>query len=264
MNENLKADLIDSMLAGEAARFQIHTFDVLDSTNTYLKRAGAQGEMDGTVVLADRQMAGRGRMGRTFFSPDGTGLYMSILLRRPWSARHALRLTTAAAVAVAQAIEALIGCRADIKWVNDIYLDGKKVCGILTEGSVVPGTDRLDYAVIGIGVNICPPADGFPPELEAMATALFGAESLQGARERLAADILNRLAVLLREDQASEVYREYRCRCMALGKRILVLQNGTQREAKVLDLDEEFRLAVEFENGEKSLLDSGEISIRVQ
>ena len=261
--EGLSCERMRESLLGEATGFRITTFDVLDSTNTYLKSKGVQGEADGAVVLADRQLSGRGRMERSFFSPGKTGLYMSILLRREWSVRHALTLTTCAAVAVAQAIEALIGRRADIKWVNDIYLDGKKVCGILCEGNVIPGTDRLDFAVLGVGVNVCSPSEGFPPELDAIATSLFRGEAPEGAREQLAADILNRLAALL-SDEAAKVYREYRSRCIAIGKRVVVLQGGTQRTADVLDLDDEFRLVVRWENGQTGLLDSGEISIRIQ
>ena len=172
-------------------RCRILVYDHLPSTNQTAREMAADGALDGTVVLAHKQSAGRGRLGRSFFSPDGTGLYMSLILRRDLTAADALRLTPMAAVATAEAIEDMVGHKVDIKWVNDIYLDQKKVCGILTEGSVDPTSGRLAYAVIGIGVNITPPDGGFPEEIRQVAGAILPAsDDAEGVRDALVEKIL--------------------------------------------------------------------------
>ena len=140
-------------------------FPVLPSTNDTVKALAAEGAPEGVVVLAEAQTAGKGRMRRQFFSPDGTGIYMSILLRPKLAAEDALFITTAAAAAVADAIEAATGENAGIKWVNDVYLRGLKVCGILTEGALGLEEGNLEYAVLGIGINAIAPQNGFPEEI---------------------------------------------------------------------------------------------------
>ena len=126
------------------------------------------------MVIANEQTAGRGRLSRSFFSPKDTGIYMSLLLRpKNYSAKQAVRITTMAAVAMCEAIETVSDEKAEIKWVNDIFVRGEKVCGILTEGSFNLESGLLDYAVLGIGINIYQPKDGFPNELSSIAGAVF-------------------------------------------------------------------------------------------
>ena len=176
----------------------ILTYDTLSSTNATAREQAMQGASDMTVILAEHQSGGRGRMQRTFHSPEGTGIYMSVIVRRPMTARDATHITPLAAVATAQAIESMIHRPVGIKWVNDIYLDGKKVCGILCEGAVEPGTRQLQYAVIGIGVNVTPPKDGFPEEIRHIAGSVFDADTESWhLRDRLIGEILERLAFLL-------------------------------------------------------------------
>ena len=129
-------------------------FEELDSTNSYLKEMAAKGAQEGTIIIANRQSAGRGRLGRSFFSPEEKGIYMSILLRPDISLERAVLITSMAAVAVAEAIEQVSGIQTKIKWVNDIFLNKKKVCGILTEAGIDAETGTLEYAVLGIGVNV--------------------------------------------------------------------------------------------------------------
>ena len=170
-------------------RLQLYVLQRVTSTNTVLRQMAEEGAEDGSVLLADSQTAGRGRMDRRFYSPPGTGLYLSLLLRPRIPAADAVRITACAAVAAAEAIEEVSGRRTAVKWVNDILLDGRKVCGILTEGSVDPLTGLLRYAVVGIGVNITPPPDGFPPELRTVAGAVCERNE-PGLRCRLAALLL--------------------------------------------------------------------------
>jgi BirA family biotin operon repressor/biotin-[acetyl-CoA-carboxylase] ligase len=204
-------------------------------------------------------------MSRSFFSPDGTGIYMSVIVRRPVRAQDATRLTTLAAVATAQAIESMIHGPVDIKWVNDIYLKGRKVCGILCEGAVEPGTQNLQYAVIGIGVNVISPKNGFPEEIREIAGAVFDAvEDTNSLRDRLIGEILDRLAFLLDQKDRALCLAEYRRRSMVVGREVTVHSvDGTSRAARALQIDDEYRLIVQYESGETSALDSGEVSIRL-
>ena len=147
----------------------------LDSTNAEALRRAVDGAPEGTVIVAEEQTAGRGRRGRSFFSPAGTGIYLSILVRPALAAERAHLLTCSAAVAVAEAIEACAGVDASIKWVNDVYCRGKKVAGILTEGSFDLEGGVLQHAVVGIGVNVRPPHAGFPAEIAERAGAVLPA-----------------------------------------------------------------------------------------
>ena len=139
------------LLTGPARRCAIDVQDSVTSTNTLLKQIAEHGGAEGMVLIAHQQTQGKGRLGRAFFSPKGTGLYLSVLLRPRFSAEEALSITTAAAVAVAQAIDAVTGEYPQIKWVNDVYLRGRKVCGILTEAAVDFESSGLHYAILEIG-----------------------------------------------------------------------------------------------------------------
>lgn len=260
----VSAARIEQALQGAAKEARVSVFPTLASTNATAKQMAADGAQNGLVVIAEHQSAGRGRMSRSFFSPDGTGLYMSLVVRRPLPPTAAVRLTTAAAVATAQAVEAVSGRTAHIKWINDIYLDGKKACGILTEASISPETRLLDFAVIGIGVNVAPPADGFPADIADIATAVFkNADAASGMRERLAADILNRLLPMADALASPDILAEYRRRCMTTGQRVLVRRAEEDgRAAVALGIDDEFRLLVQYEDGTTEALDSGEISVK--
>ena len=264
--QELNAERIEQRLQEGARACRVTVFPTLASTNATAKQMAVEGAQNGAVVIAERQSAGRGRMGRSFFSPDGTGLYMSLIVRRDMPISHATRLTTAAAVAVAQAIEQVSGRTARIKWVNDIYLDGKKACGILTEGGICSEGGRLEYAVIGIGVNVAPPAGGFPSDISDIATAVFDrAGAAHGAREALAAEILNRLMPMLDNITSLDILNEYRRRSLIQEQCVLVHRAGVPpRAAHALGVDEEFRLLVRYEDGTTEALDSGEVSVRAQ
>lgn len=228
----------------------IEQYDTVTSTNDLLKAKAKAGAPAGTVIVAARQTAGRGRMGRSFLSEDG-GLYMSVLLRPMGAAVDVLTVTAKAAVAVALAVEKHTGKAAAIKWVNDIYQNGKKVCGILAEGQA--NADGLDYVVLGIGVNLKAPKGGFPAELRDIAGSL-AAEVDQDAFLR---DVLKNLS-------AEDMYAEYTKRDMLFGKTVTVLRGGEVVCTAVANgITEDFGLRIVTENGEE-VLHTGEVSIRVQ
>ena len=240
--------------------YRLLALECAESTNAVAAEAARKGEAEGLVVVAERQTAGRGRRGRSFFSPGGTGLYMSILLRPRFSPERAVLLTAAAACAVCEAIEAELGLAPGIKWVNDILLDGKKVCGILVESSA--GADGLEYAIAGIGVNVTAPCGGFPAELKDIAGALT-AEPVPGLRERLASRIVSSFTRLYGAVGRGEQLEGYARRVTPPGTKITVLTPEGPRPATVLGTDENCRLLVRYDGGGEDALFSGEISIRV-
>lgn len=236
--------------------------DTVSSTNTLLKEMAAADAPHGTVIAAAAQTDGRGRRGRSFFSPDGTGLYISVLLRPDLPPSRAIRITTAAAVAAAVAVEETTGRAPGIKWVNDLYLDGRKIAGILTESAITPDGGRLEYAVLGVGMNVVPPQDGFPAEIADIAGAILPSPVPDG-RARLAAAFLTRFFRMAdRLDDASYM-EEYRRRCFVLGKRITVWRGDECYPAVAQAVDENGGLTVCREDGTREVLASGEISIRV-
>ncbi len=236
-------------------QYFMHRYACVSSTNTLLRRMADDGAPEGTVVLADAQTAGRGRMGRQFYSPDG-GLYMSVLLRPAGSAARALGITTRAAVAVAKVIERHTGRAAAIKWVNDVYQNGKKVCGILTEGKCAPD-GSLVYAVLGIGVNLCLPSGGFDESIRDSAGAIF-APGEDFDREAFAHDILHAFFGC-----GEDCYEEYARRSMLTGKTVTAFQGGVPLcSGTVLGIDRDFALRLRLPNGSEATLHSGEVSVR--
>ncbi len=245
-------------------RFSVQVHDVLPSTNTVLKTMAADGAPEGLTLIARQQTAGRGRMGRSFFSPADSGLYMSFLLRPHIRAAESTRITACAAVAVAQAIEALAAVPAQIKWVNDVLVGGKKVCGILTEASVDCESAMINYAVVGIGVNASLPAGDFPEELRQVAGAVFGAERIPELRCRLAAAILDNFMALYEQGENGPCFTEYQKRSLVLGRPVNLLSPGREPvPALVLGLEPDFSLRVRLADGSETRVNSGEVSVRV-
>ncbi len=263
----LSAEGIKTYLDITYSQLQPEVRSIVTSTNTLAKEQAKAGIAEGYVLLADAQTGGRGRLGRSFFSPSQTGLYMSIVLRpAQWTAQQTTRLTTIAAAAVSEAIETVTGQHAPIKWVNDIFVDNKKVCGILTEASFGAQDGFTEYAIVGIGVNVYTPEDGFPTELQAIAGAVWNTLQANG-KNRLAAEILNRFmryyTSLCNNDTSTDYIQAYRKRSLVLGKEIRVLHGDTSRMAVALDIDDDCHLLVEYEDGTRETLSSGEISIRL-
>ena len=266
MNTGLTAEQIQKNLDARGLPFPIRTevHPVLASTNTYVKQAGDNGVPEGLLVIAEHQTGGRGRRGRSFHSPEGTGLYMSLLLRPAFAPDEALHITTCAAAAVSEAIEEISGQKAGIKWVNDVYMDGKKVCGILTESSVSIAKGKLEYAVLGIGVNVFIPNEDFPEEIRHIAGSVFGEKPQEDVRGELAAEIIARFLSYYATLDSKAYMKTYRDRMILFGKKVQVHSGvgDVLGEGECLDLDEELRLIVRMTNGEIRALSSGEVSIR--
>ena len=238
--------------------------DCTGSTNADMKRMADAGAAEGTVLIAAKQTAGRGRLGRSFYSPEGCGLYMSILLRPKLPVSDALRITTCAAAAAAEALETLSGKRALIKWVNDIMIGGRKVCGILAESSVC-ADGSLRYCVLGIGVNLLPPAGGYPGELENIAGAVFDAGDAVELCMKTADAIVRRFMEYYRSGLESSAFREeYRRRSLLTGLDVDVIPHaGAPAEsAHVLGIDDDFSLAVRMDDGNVRHLSSGDVSVK--
>lgn len=236
-----------------------YKFQRVDSTNTVAKQLAREGADEGTLVIADSQEAGRGRLGRNFFSPDG-GLYMSLLLRPTFSAADARLITTAAAVAVCRALERKKGERFSIKWVNDIYKDGRKVCGILTESAPSPD-GKLEWAVLGIGINLfstCP----VPSELEhILGFALDSQDDVD--KTALAEEIRDEFFLLYPTLCERKFADEYRKRMFLTGKRVSVIREEKEIPALVKGTDDDLHLLVEYDDGTQETLGAGEVSIRL-
>ncbi len=253
---------IRQYLTGEAQSLDLRVFDSVDSTNVLLRSLANAGAAEGTVVIAAEQTGGRGRKGRSFYSPQGTGVYISLLLKPRIAPDDATLITTTAAVAVCEAIEALSGEPAAIKWVNDVFLRGKKVCGILTEGSFDMESGQFDYAVLGAGINVYEPAGGFPAEIREIAGSVLQSPA-PDAKNRIIAEYLNRFLPLYRKLGSPETNAEYKKRSFVLGRMVNVLAGERVTPARALDVDERCRLVVEYESGQREALSSGEISVKI-
>lgn len=233
------------------------------STNALVREKANQGCPEGCVIVACEQTAGRGRYGRQFFSPADTGVYLSLLLRpTAYSPQQATCLTAAAAAAMCQAMEAVTGQQPGIKWVNDIFLHGKKVCGILTEAAVGLETGALDYMVLGAGVNLYPPADGFPEEIQSIAGSVLE-RSCPEAKNRLVGEFLNRFWYFYTHPECRAYLEDYRARSLAIGQNVTVLSAGRAVSAYAYGIDDDFRLLVRYENGDTEALSYGEIRIQL-
>lgn len=261
--DRLSPQAIEKYFSRRADCWDIEVRKTVTSTNTVLKAQAEVGVPEGKILVAVEQTAGRGRMDRRFYSPAGSGVYMSFLLRPPYSASQSLYITAAAAVAVAEAIESAAEQEAQIKWVNDVYLRGKKACGILTEAAFDMETKRLSYAVLGIGINMRPPADGFPDELSPIVTSVFDKTNYAPAlRNQIVAETIERFWHFYEDLGEKAFLQGYRERSFLSGKDVYVINGAERQTARALDIDDEFRLHVRYENGADEYLQSGEISVK--
>ena len=236
----------------------VELLDTVDSTNNHLKALGAAGAPHGTVAVADAQTGGRGRLGRRFDSAPGAGIYLSALLRPACPPAELMTLTAQAAVAVRRAIREAAGVEAGIKWVNDLVLNGKKLCGILTELSLEAESSLVSYAVVGVGVNCNRPAEAFPPELRGTAGSLLSQTGKRVDRNALAAALIRELSALPKLDWREE----YRAACVNIGKEIQILAPGqAPRPGTALDVGPNAELLVQTDAGVEAV-QSGEVYVR--
>ncbi len=269
MNECLKNESIVEHLDTEAYKLfnnHILMYETIDSTNIEAKRLVKDNAVPshGVVLLAESQTAGRGRLGRSFYSPKSSGIYTSIIFdskELKKGASTSLAVTVAAAIAVRRALEE-VGVEAKIKWVNDLFVENKKVCGILTEGIFATGQSQLatgvETYVIGIGINVFDAEDGFPQELKHIAGALNKAID----RNILVAKLLNNLLSVLAEEDTS-VIDEYRKYSLVLNKEVTVIKPSETYLAVVREITDEAHLVVELKDGKREELLSGEVSLRL-
>jgi BirA family biotin operon repressor/biotin-[acetyl-CoA-carboxylase] ligase len=251
----LKNDILSAEGAGPylAGDWKICVMENVDSTNDEVRRRAQAGASDKTVIAAERQTGGRGRRGKSFYSPRGTGLYMSVLLRPKMNLKDATLVTCRVAVAVARAIEKFTDENVQIKWVNDIHINGKKVCGILSEAASDLESGAVEFIVVGIGVNVS--TRDFPEELKDIATCVPGGVN----RNELLAEILNRLD----ETLAGDIMDEYKKRSCVVGRMIEIIHTDGRETAAAVDIDGEGRLVVRDAQGKLKKLHSGEISVRI-
>lgn len=251
---------IRDFLPEEYKSLAICLYDCIDSTNDEAKRQWKEKRKAPCLLISKAQTAGRGRRGRSFYSPEGTGLYMSLLLQPATGLEDAVHITTAAAVITAKNLRKLTGAFIGIKWVNDLYLDDKKICGILAEAVVEPDVKETPAIVVGIGVNIS--TEVFPEELKGGAGALGIAGAVVDINE-LAAGIAGDLLDYAKDMSDCSFVDEYRQMSVVLGKEIRYNEGDAQVSARALDIDSEGGLMVELPDGTVKVLKTGEITLRL-
>ena len=271
-SDMLSVEGILPYLSDSTAADRIHVFKQLESTNLTAKRMALDGAPAETVVIAEEQTKGKGRMGRSFYSPSGSGIYMSFILAPRFDTAKSVLITTAASVAVCKAIEKVTGISCQIKWVNDVYMNEKKICGILTEAVTDFESGRIHYIVLGIGINYSTSKTAFPKELSGIAGSLYeGATEDHISRNRLIAETINQVFAVNERLESREFISEYKARSFVLGKEIRIIPTiGPDAErnfdegipATVMDIDGDGGLVVKYQDGTVSTLNSGEISIR--
>lgn len=242
----------------------IYCHDEIDSTNTAIKLLAKENASEGTIVATEMQTAGKGRLGKSFFSPRGCGVYFSILLRPQIPPSDSVFITVAASVAVRRALISLLGIKTQIKWVNDIYFSGKKLCGILTES--VLSSASLDFAVLGIGINIKSPEGGYPEEFAYKTTNICEIVSSvpDDFKNKLIAEVVNQFEKIYKELESKSFVEEYKEASCILGEKIQILSGSHKGKfATAKDIDENAGLVVLLDNGEMVTLSSGDVSILI-
>ena len=251
-------------LSGCLVGSSLACLDSIDSTNTECKRRAMAGAPEGLVVLSDEQTGGRGRLGRTFQSPKGCGLYLSALLRPALPPREVEDFTAWVAVAVCDGIRAACGVEPKIKWTNDIVYEGRKLVGILTELGLESETNSLQYLVPGIGINVNHRPEDFGEDIRSMAVSLAQILGRPVRRSALAVEVIRALDRMYRDfpHNKGEYLERYRALCITPGNQVQLITPVSRQEAYALEIDDDFRLVVELPDGTRKALSSGEVSVR--
>ena len=251
-------DEIIRMLAPHPWASHIHYFETIDSTNTYAKQLASEGAPEGTIILAGQQSAGRGRLGRSFSSPAGRGIYMSLIFRPNCPPEELMHLTCAVGVAAAKSIKFP---HVQLKWTNDLILKRRKLGGILCEISVNPATGLVDWAVVGIGINCCGSRWDFPREIRRIACSLqMDAQNVPALTVQLICKLYEMRQNLLTGKQA--ILEEFTRRCITIGQEISIVHGEEIRHAVATGVDENGGLLVRLADGSTETVTSGEVSIR--
>jgi len=237
--------------------------DSIDSTNRQAKELAIAGAAHGSTIIASTQTLGKGRFGRDFFSPPNSGIYMSLILDPQQLKFEAPTMIIAlTALAVCTAIENVSNKKPSIKWANDVFIEGKKVCGISTEAAMDFETGQTQWIVVGIGINVHAPKSGVPKNLQEVIGFVFDRNDTPAARNQIAADLINKITDPPKELTAQEVLRQYRDRLFMLGKKVSVSAANESYEATALDIDDKGQLIVKKEDGKTVTLFSGEVSVK--
>ena len=260
-NDTLSEALISEGLATSFVGRKMILLPTIHSTNNYLKELDTTDDDSGLVVISNEQTSGRGRRSRTFLSPKSEGIYLSILLKVNNSRQDIRLLTICTAVAISKAIEKKCTIRADIKWVNDIFCNGKKICGILTEAILSGELQELSSIIIGIGIN----TGTIPPELNDIATSIEEVAGIRGIRNELITEVLNLFEMVYLDyterEKRQEIMEYYKSRLFIIGKQILVSGVGTSYVATVLGVDDMGGLIVKDDCERTQHITSGEIEL---
>lgn len=255
--------ILSSLSSENSWRDKIHCYESVTSTNDVLKQMARQGAPHGTVLVADSQSAGRGRLGRAFVSPANMGIYMSVLLRPACEPTQLMHLTCAAACAACSAIELALDFRPGIKWANDLVYQKKKLAGILTELGFHPD-GSIAYCIIGIGINCNQQSADFPPQIRQIAGSLTMVTGKPINRGFVAAKMIDSFAamneVLLKEKE--KIMTEYRKDCITIGREISLVRGKRIWHGKALDVNDDGALLVEYPNRNVEAVNSGEVSVR--
>ncbi len=252
---------VSPYLKYDISQIDIVVEDSVTSTNILAKELAEKGSLHGSIVLANSQSMGRGRLSRKFSSPKGTGVYLSIILRKNLTMQNTALITCAAAVATLRAIcQFGAGQGVQIKWVNDLYKNNKKCCGILCEAAFDIQTGDIDYIVAGIGVNLKEPKEGFDETIKNIATSVFD-DNTYVARGEFAACVASELIKICDEMPNNNFMDEYKQHNLVPGKEIIVLQNGNEEKATALSITSEGHLQVKLENNTIKTLTFGEVSV---
>lgn len=260
-NNKLCKEFISAELTTSYIGKNIIVLDETDSTNNYAKKLASTGAENGTAVIADHQISGKGRLGRKFVSPSGKGLYVSIIIRPKWEIEAAQLITACTACAASEAVEKVCGHEADIKWVNDLYMNGKKICGILTEASISLETKSLDYAIIGIGINVLSAKDCLDSELLSVASSIEDEAKVKISRNKLCSAVLNELEIYLNDMESRNFLGFYRAHEILIGNEITANINGAQISGKAVGIDDNACLIMELPDGTRKNINSGEASL---
>lgn len=258
---NVLSEIVIRKSLQEGDNRKIYIFDTIDSTNNYAKELASEGAENGTLIISDMQTAGKGRMGRSFYSPSGGSVYMSVILRPQMDMESCQLITSCIAAAVADAVDRVCGTDVKIKWVNDLFLNNKKICGILTEASLNFENGRLDYAVVGIGINLKSVKQDCPGELLDIATSIEDETGKIPKRCLLIAEILKNIDIYTIDIEKKKFLEEYRRRSFIIGKRVAVSKFKEERAAQVMGIGDNAGLIVKYDNGSEETLNSGEARI---
>ncbi|MEE1442688.1 MAG: biotin--[acetyl-CoA-carboxylase] ligase [Blautia sp.] len=252
---------VKEILSGlECSEAVVQVFREIPSTSLVMKKMALEGRLPhGSVVVANEQTQGKGRKGREFYSPKDSGLYLSVLLYPEKTVKESLELTAEAAVAVCRAVEICCGISLKIKWVNDLYLEEKKVCGILTEAVTDFETGEIEFVVVGIGLNLRPPEKGFPEDIQKKAGAILKAGEFVD-RNKLTATIVNEL---LKETGKKGIPQEFIVRNLVPGRTICIVQGSSRRRVKAKEILPDGRLRIYNEQDEEELLSGAEVSLEL-